>query len=295
MTATVWHVLAEPWEQGILLHPLLEVILLGVASGPLACWVVLSGLSYSAESLAHGLFPGLVLAALTGIPIVLGGAIGVVVAALAIAFAARAPAVGPDNAVAVVITSLFGLGVLLALSPSSPPGIQGLLFGDILGVGDLDLALAGGLVVVVAVALRLMHPRLLAVGFDRLSAPALGAAPLVVDTVLLVLLALAVTVAVTGLGNLLVVAVLVAPGATARLLARRMGPMLLLAGALAAGAGIAGLYLSYYASIAAGASVAGTMVALYLGVSLLSDLRIRTARRAGARAERVAVARAGAA
>jgi ABC-type Mn2+/Zn2+ transport system permease subunit len=267
MIATVWHALAEPWQQGILRNSLLEVILLGAASGPLACWVVLSGLSYSAESLAHGLFPGLVLAALVGIPVVLGGAIGVVVAALAIALAGRVPAVGPDNAVAVVITSLFGLGALLALSPASPPGIQELLFGNVLGADGTDLALAAGLLVLVAVVLRVMHPRLLAVGFDRSSAPGMGASPLLADAVLLLLLALAVTVAVTALGNLLVVAVLVAPGATARLLARRMGTMLLLAAALAAAGGVGGLYLSYYASIAAGAAVAGTMVALYLAVA----------------------------
>ncbi len=257
-------VLTDPFSAGIMQRALLEILILGAVGGALGCWIVLAELSYGAESLAHGMFPGLVLAALAGLPLLLGGAIGIVVAGLAVALAGRIPGVGRDNAVAVVVTSLFGLGVLLALSPDVPPGIQGLLFGDILGTTTGDLIAGAALAAALLVALRLMHWRLLAVGFDRTSARSLGASPLLADAVLLTLLAVAVLVAVQGLGNLLVVAVLVAPAAAARLLCRRLLPMMAAAVAIAVVAGIAGLYLSYYAKIAAGASVAGLMVAAYL-------------------------------
>jgi ABC-type Mn2+/Zn2+ transport system permease subunit len=154
--------------------------------------------------------------------------------------------------------------VLLALSPSSPPGLQGLLFGDLLGVSNTDLGLAAGLAVLVLAALALLHSRLLAVGFDRLSAPAFGVRPLVIDLALLVLVALALLVAVQGLGNLLVVAVFVAPASAARLVARRMGPMMAASSAIAVLAGVGGLYLSYYAGTAAGASIAVVLVGAYL-------------------------------
>jgi ABC-type Mn2+/Zn2+ transport system permease subunit len=154
--------------------------------------------------------------------------------------------------------------VLLALSPSSPPGLQGLLFGDVLGVSDTDLALAGGLAALVVGALAVLHGRLLTVGFDRLSAPSLGVRPLIVDGALLVLLALALLVAVQGLGNLLVVAVLVAPASAARLVARRMAPMMVASALVAVVAGAGGLYLSYYAGTAAGASIAAILVGAYL-------------------------------
>jgi ABC-type Mn2+/Zn2+ transport system permease subunit len=180
-----------------------------------------------------------------------------------VAAAGQVPAIGRDTAVAVVVTTLFGGGALLALSPSSPPGLQGLLFGDVLGVSDTDLALAAALAGLVVVALRLLHGRLLAVGFDRLSAPGLGVRPLVIDAALLVLVALALLVAVQGLGNLLVVAVLVAPASAARLVARRMGPMMAASAAIAVLAGAGGLYLSYYASTAAGASIAAMLVGAY--------------------------------
>jgi ABC-type Mn2+/Zn2+ transport system permease subunit len=163
-----------------------------------------------------------------------------------------------------VVTTLFGAGVLLALSPASPPGLQGLLFGDVLGVSDTDLALAAGLAAVALVALGVLHGRLLAVGFDRLSARALGVRALAVDAALLVLLAMALLVAVQGLGNLLVVAVLVAPASAARLVARRMGPMMAISAAVAVAAGVGGLYLSYYAGTAAGASIAAVLVGAYL-------------------------------
>jgi ABC-type Mn2+/Zn2+ transport system permease subunit len=273
--ATVWDSLSAPWQDGTVVRAFAEVGVIGAVGGFLGCWIILYGLSYGAESLAHALFPGLVAAALLGLPLVVGGAAGLAVAAVAIAAAARTPQLGGDTAIAVVVTTLFGLGALLALSPASPPGVQGLLFGDVLGLTGGDVLLGVGLGVVVLGALRLLHTRLLAVGFDRSSARSLGAGPALVDTALLLLIAAAILVAVQGLGNLLVVAVLIAPAATARLLARRMVPMMALAAGLAVLAGAAGLYLSYYAHTAGGASIAGTMVALYLIVLAATSLRPR--------------------
>jgi ABC-type Mn2+/Zn2+ transport system permease subunit len=265
IVATIWHSLIEPWEQGIDRRALFEVILLGLTGGTLGCWIIFYNLSYSTESLAHALLPGLVLAALAGIPIILGGAIGLAVAALAIAAAARTPAVGRDTAVAVVVTGLLGLGALLALAPDTPAGLGALLFGDVLGVSDTDLALAAGLAVTVLVALALLHGRLLLVGFDRLNAAALGVRPGVMDLALLLLVAAALLVAVQGLGNLLVVAVLVGPAACARAVTRRMFTMMAVAAGAAVAAGFGGLYLSYYAETAAGASIAAVIVGAYVG------------------------------
>jgi ABC-type Mn2+/Zn2+ transport system permease subunit len=258
------HVLADPWREPILRRAFVEIVLLGVAGGALGCWLVLYELSYSAESLAHALLPGLVVAALTGLPLVLGGAAGLLVAAAGVAAASRAPAVGRDTAVAAVVTALLGLGVLLALSPAVPAGLGSLLFGDVLGLSDADLLLAAVLAVGALGALRLLHARLLVVGFDRLSARALGVRTGVVDAALLVLLGVVLLVAVQGLGNLLVVAVLIAPAAAALLVTRRMAPMMALSAGLAALAGLGGLYLSFYARTAAGASIAGVLVATYL-------------------------------
>jgi ABC-type Mn2+/Zn2+ transport system permease subunit len=266
--ATAWSALSDPWGQEIMRRAFAEVVLLGIAGGVLGAWIVLFGLSYATESIAHGLLPGLVVAALVGLPLLAGAAGGALVAAVAIAAAARVPTVGRDTAIAVAVTALFGLGALLALSPDTPAGLSGLLFGDVLGVSDGDLWAAGALAAVVLGLTALLRARLLLVGFDRANARALGAAPGVVDLLVLVLVAAAVVVAVQGLGSLLVVAVLVAPAAAARLTARRLGTMLVAGTAVAVGAGIGGLYLSYYADTAAGASIAGMLVLAYAGLAL---------------------------
>jgi ABC-type Mn2+/Zn2+ transport system permease subunit len=256
--------LTDPLSHAIVVRGILELTLLGLVSGGLGCWIVLSGLSYSAESLAHGMLPGLVAAALLGVPVLLGGAVGLLVAALAIALVARVPRLDGDVAVSVVVTALLGLGVLMGLSPRTPAGLGQILFGDVLGVGGGELALAGGLALVTVVALAVLHPSLLAIGFDRGGASAAGRRPAPYDAVLAVLLAAATLVAVQALGNLLVVAMLVGPAATARLLCDRMAPMMLTATLVAFAGSVAGLYLSYHASVAAGASVTLMILALYV-------------------------------
>jgi ABC-type Mn2+/Zn2+ transport system permease subunit len=264
----IWHTLSDPWSGEIMRRAFAEIALVGVVGGVIGCWVVLNELSYGAESLPHAMFPGLVLAALSGAPLLVGGAGGLLLAAGAIALAARTPRIGRDSAIAVVVTALFGLGALLALSPQTPAGIQSLLFGDILGVSRADLAAAAGLAVVVLAALRLLHSRLVIAGFDRTTAAALGVRPALADLALLLLLALSVLIAVQALGNLLVVALVIAPAAAARLLARRMLPMMGIAAALAIACGIGGLYASYYLRTAAGASIAATLVIVYLLVAI---------------------------
>jgi ABC-type Mn2+/Zn2+ transport system permease subunit len=263
----------EPLQEPFMQRALLEVVLLGAAGGALGCWVVFYGFSYAAESLAHSIFPGLVLAAIAGVPLLFGATPAIVLAALAIALCARIAGIDREAAVAVVVTTMFGLGVLLALSPQSPPGVETLLFGDVFGVTDADLATAAGLAVLVTVALRLLHVRLLVAGFDRGTARALGVSPAFADAALLVLLSAGIVVAVQGLGNLLVVAVFVGPAAAARQLSERMLPMMLLAAGLAVAAGIGGLYLSYYAGTAGGASVALAIVVVYLLSLPLGRLR----------------------
>jgi ABC-type Mn2+/Zn2+ transport system permease subunit len=269
----LWHSLTGPWAEPIMRHAALEVLFAGVACGALGVWVVLYALSYSAESLAHAMFPGKVIAALAGVPLVLGGAAGLAIAGTAIAVVARARGVGADNGVAVVITSLFGAGVLLALSPASPPGVSGLLFGDVLGASSSDLALAGALAVAVLGGMWALHWRLLTAGFDRGGAGALGVSALGTELALLILLALAVLIGVQGLGNLLVVAVLIAPAATARVFASRLPAMVALAAAIGVAGGIAGLYLSYYVNVAAGAAIAGLLVLGFIAATTAARFR----------------------
>jgi ABC-type Mn2+/Zn2+ transport system permease subunit len=256
--------LTDPFAAGLMQRALAEVLILAVACGPLGVWVLLYRQSYAAESLSHAMLPGLVIAALVGAPLLLGAAGGVLAAAVVVALAARDERLGGDVAVAVAIASLFGLGALLALSPDVPARLGELLFGDLLGVTRRDLAEAGILAVGIALALALSHRRLALSVFDRAAAPSLGARPARWELALLALLAVCTVAAVRGLGNLLVVAMILAPAAAALNLASRLPAALGLAAVLAALAGVLGLIASYHWEVAAGASVALAAVLLFV-------------------------------
>jgi ABC-type Mn2+/Zn2+ transport system permease subunit len=270
--------LLEPLQSGIERRALLEVALLGGFCGALGYWIATFRLSYPAESLAHGLLPGLVLAALAGVPLLVGGVVGVAAAALAIVLAGRDPRVGSDTATAVAVTGLLGLGGLLALSPDAPARLEELLFGNPLGVSDGDLIAAAVLALLGCAALVVLYRPLGAVALDADAARALGIRPTAIRIALLGLLAAALAVAVQGLGSLLVLAILVAPAVAVRGRVSSPGRAMVAAGATAIVAGVAGIYASHLLGTAAGASVS---LALCLAAALGAGLPVRQAGRKG--------------
>jgi ABC-type Mn2+/Zn2+ transport system permease subunit len=281
----------DPFAHGIGRRALIEVVVLGAVCGPLGVWVVAYRQSYAAESIAHGMLPGLVLAALAGIPLGIGAAAGLALAAAAISLAGRERGLGADAAVGVVVTALFGAGALLALAPDVPARLGELLFGDPLGITAGDLAATAALAIAVLGALYALHRPLTAVAFDPVSAPSMGARPARVELLLLILLAATTLVAVQALGNLLVVALIVAPAAAALRVATRLPAALALAACLAVASGVGGLYVSYYLKLAAGASIALVAIAIF---ALSLPLGIRTIGRTRARSPIEAVEAAGA-
>ncbi|HXQ56872.1 MAG TPA: metal ABC transporter permease [Actinomycetes bacterium] len=279
--ADLVRVLVEPFTEPIVQRAAAGVVLLGIVGGLAGCWVVLYGLSYAAESLAHGSLPGMVVAVAAGLPLLIGTSGGLLVAAAAIALVARVPALGRDTAVSIVISTMLGLGALLALAPSTPRGLAALLFGDVLGLSTADLAIGVLVAALLAVLLTVFHGRLLAVGFDRETAARLGVRPGLVELLLLVLLGLALVVVVPALGNLLAAAILIGPAATARLVTRRVPSMLAVAVLLAIGCGLAGLEASYQLSTASGATIAATILVVYLLALGRATLRRRSVPPAG--------------
>jgi ABC-type Mn2+/Zn2+ transport system permease subunit len=269
--------LLDPFAGPLMQRALAEVLLLALACGPLGVWVVLHRQSYAAESLAHAMLPGLVLAALAGAPLLLGAAGGVLAAAAAIALAGHDERVGGDAAVAVAVSALVGAGALLALAPDVPARLGELLFGDLLGIAPGDLVEAGAVAAAAVVAFALAHRTLALGAFDPAAARSLGTRPSRAGALLLVLLALCTLTAVRGLGNLLAVALVIAPGAAALNLTRRLVPALAASVVLGALAGAAGLLVSYHADLAAGSSVALCAVTVF-AVSLAVSPRAARAR-----------------
>lgn len=269
--------LLGPLESSIGLHALAEVILLGALSGALGFWVVSYGLSYGAESLAHGLLPGLVAAALIGAPLLAGAFAGIVLTAVLIALAARDRRVGPETATAVAVTGMLGLGVLMALAPAAPQRLAELLFGNPLSAGTGDVLAAAALALVGGGALLALKRPLTVVAFDPAGASSLGVRPTPTRVALAVLLAGAVCVAVQGLGNLLALAVIVAPPLAVRRHVTSVGGAIWAGAAVGAIAGVVGIYASYELDLAAGAAVA---LALCLAAAIGAAVRPWPARAA---------------
>jgi ABC-type Mn2+/Zn2+ transport system permease subunit len=256
MTHPLASFLLDPLQSSIGRHALAEVMLLGALSGALGFWVVSYGLSYGAESLAHGLLPGLVAAALIGAPLLAGAFTGIAVTAVLIVIVARDRRVGTETATAVAVTGMLGLGVLMALAPATPQRLAELLFGDPLAAGTADVAAAAALALVGGLALVALNRPLAAVAFDPAGAAALGVRSTAVRVALAVLLAAAVCVAVQGLGNLLALAAVIAPPLAVRRHVSSVGAAMVAGAAVGAAAGMAGIYASYGLGIAAGAAVA---------------------------------------
>jgi ABC-type Mn2+/Zn2+ transport system permease subunit len=278
--------MTEILHSGLLQRALVEIVVLGAACGALGVWLLHLRQTYAAESLAHAMLPGLVLASLAGAPLLLGAGAGVLVTAALIAIASRDTRLGSEIAVGVTVTTAFGLGAVLALSPDVPVGLDKLLFGDLLGAGTSDLVAAGALAALVGLALAAGHRRLAVAVFDPVSAPSLGVAPARVELALLALLAIAVVAAVLSLGNLLVFALLVAPAAGAMRLGRSVRAQLWLAAGIGAAAGALGLLASAELDVAAGGSVALAAVGLYAVAALARPGSARGGRPRSARGGR---------
>lgn len=247
-------VLLEPFAYEFMVRALAVTVLAAVVCAVLSCWLVLVGWSLMGDAVAHSVLPGVVLAYLVGAPFALG-AVAFGGLAVALIGTVRGPRVREDAAIGIVFTTLFALGLVLVSVTPSQVDLAHVVFGNVLGISGTDLvqvAGIGALVLVVALAKR---RDLTLYAFDPTHAHALGLRPRRLATLLLGLLALTTVVALQVVGVVLVVAMLIIPGATARLLTDRFPVMLAVAPAVAALAAVVGIELAYHADWAPGATV----------------------------------------
>jgi ABC-type Mn2+/Zn2+ transport system permease subunit len=270
--------LLEPFHYDFMQRAFVEAVLMGLVCGFLGVLVVLRGLTYTGESLSHTLVPGAAIAIVAGLPVLLGALAAGVVGAVAMAVLLRRPDVGEETAVGVVFTGAFALGVILLSTHGTSEDLDSLLFGSILAVEPRDLRASLAAAVVVAAVCILLTRRFVLVAFDRTFARSAGLRVELLDVALLVALATALTVALRGIGALLVLALLVAPAATARIVARRVWTMVWLAPLVAVACGCVGLEISYQAGVAAGPAIALTALAAF-AIGLASRQAAVAARR----------------
>lgn len=264
--------LLEPFQYTFMRTGLGAAMLAGVICGLLGVYVVLRRVAYIGHALTHSALPGLALAHREGFSLFAGAMAANLVAALGITWMSRREDVHEDTAIGVFSSAMFAAGLVVMAGTKSYRDLSGLLFGQVLGVTPTDLAWMAAAAVLVAGTLALFHKEwMLAVldpGHARLIGLPLGALRLG----FLALLVLGVGAAVQTVGAVLTGALLVAPAATARLVARRLPAMMILSAVIGAACGGGGLMLSYYTDLPSGAAIALLCAAVYGTARIGADL-----------------------
>jgi len=248
--------LVEPLRYPFMVRGLLASLMVGTLCAVVGTYVVLRGMAFFGDALAHAILPGVAVAYLLAVNLFWGALVMGLITAVGIGYLSRRSQVKEDTAIGVIFAASFALGVaLLSTVRSYSVDLTHILFGNVLGVSNTDLLLTAGLGLVVLAAVFLLYKELLVVSFDPIMAATLRLPLDALNYLLLVLIALTVVVSLQAVGVALMVAMLVTPAATAYLLTRRLWQMMIIGAAIGAASAVAGLYLSFYVNVASGAAV----------------------------------------
>jgi len=267
--------LTEPFAFPFMVRALIASVVTGAVCALVGTYVVLRGMAFFGDALAHSVLPGVAVGYLVGRgsrTVVLWWALGsAVLAALAMGALVRRARLKEDSAIGIVFVFMFALGIaLISTSRGYAVDLTHFLFGNVLGVSPAQLKIVLALGLGVAVLVGVFHRGFLVISFDPVLARTLRMPVRFLGNLLLLLLAVTVVVCLQAVGIALTLAMLVLPPSTGYLLARRVPPMMTVSAMAGALSGLGGLYLSYYAGIAAGPAIVLVGAALFLGALLLS-------------------------
>jgi manganese/iron transport system permease protein len=265
----------EPLQYSFLVRGLVAAILVGAICAVVGTFVVLKGLAFIGDALAHIAFTGIVVAFLAGFSFYIGALVAAVVAAIGIGTISQRTGVSTDTSIGILFSGVFALGVVLMSMGIQTYTIDlfSYLFGDILSVRRGDLIGIAVLGLGVLLVIVLLYKELLFVSFDPVVAEASGIPGRALQLLLLVLLSVTVVVSVQAVGIVLVVAMIVTPSATAYLLTDRFGVMMVLGAGFGALAALAGFYLSYYADVPSGGAIVLVATLVFTLVAFVSPKR----------------------
>ncbi len=262
-----------PFRYGFMQSALLAALLVGLTCAVLGAYVVQRRMAFIGDALAHTTLPGLVVAYLCGWSLLLGGLVAAIVTALIIGWTSRKQAIKEDTAIGVAFTGMFALGVLLMSRARSFRDLSHMLFGNILGVSNTDLALMAGVAAIVLSALFLFHKELELSSFDRTHAQVIGIRTEALNYLLLVLLALAIVTGIQAIGVILTSALLVTPAATASLMTDRFPRLMAFAALDAVLSAFLGLCASFYLEASSGAAIVLSCTLLFVIVWVMRSIK----------------------
>jgi len=268
-------VLLQPFQFGFMQNALLISVLVAVPTALLSCFLVLKGWSLMGDAVSHAVFPGVVLAYILGLPLALGAFTAGMTCALLTGFIKENSRIKQDTVMGVVFSGMFGLGLVMYVKIETDVHLDHILFGDMLGVGAADLVQTAVIALVVSGVLILKWRDFLLHAFDPAQAKAVGMRVGLLHYGLLALLSLTIVGALTAVGIIMAIAMLIAPGAIAFLLTRRFSAMLTVAVLVAVCASFTGVYLSFFIDSAPAPTIVLTMSLAFVAAFLHATLKTR--------------------
>lgn len=263
--------LITPFSYAFMQRAFMASLIVGILCAIVGCYVVLRSMAFLGDALAHAVLPGIAIAYLVGGNLTIGALITAILVSLGIGFISRQGNIREDTAIGILFSAALSLGIVLISSIRSyAVDLSHILFGDVLGVSSNDLILTVVIAAVVLALVLLLYRRFLVVLFDPILAVTQRLRVGLLNTVLLVLLAVTIVISLQTVGVALVAAMLVTPPATAYLLTRRLPAMMLLSACFGAFASVVGLYASFYANVASGAAIVLTATVVFTLVYLFS-------------------------
>jgi ABC-type Mn2+/Zn2+ transport system permease subunit len=261
-------------SNGFMVRALLAGVLVSIACAVVGTFVVLRGLAFIGDALAHGVLPGIAGAILLGLPGMLGAAVGAIVMIGGVSLVTRRSRLSSDTAIGLLFVAMLALGVVMISASDAFQGdLIAILFGQILGTSSEQvLVMAGATVLVVIVSVLAARPFLL-LSFDPEQADVAGFPSRRYHVLMLLLVALTVVVAFQTVGTLLVFGMLLAPAAAGALLASRISSMMIIAGLIGSASTYAGLLISYWWDLAAGAMIVLVAVLVFFVVLAITTAR----------------------
>lgn len=256
--------LTDPWQHTFMQHAFIAIMLVGIICGAMGVFVTLRGLAFMGDALAHAIFPGVVIAFILGGNFLIGALIAAIIVSICIGGISQSGRINNDTAVGVLFVGAFALGIALMSTQSGyVRDLNAFLFGSILGVSREDLYLTLIVGAIVLLTMLLFRRELMMVSFDRTFSKSSGLNLWRYDQLFLILLAMAIVISLQTVGNILVLAMLVTPAATARLLTNDLRTMVAISCAIGSISGLVGLYISYYEGVPSGAAVVLTSTIIF--------------------------------
>ena len=268
-----WIYALWPFQFPFMTNAMLIAVMVAVPTALLSCFLVLKGWSLMGDAISHAVLPGVVLAYILAIPLGIGAFAAGMACALSVGFLKENSRIKEDTVMGVVFSGLFGLGIVLYTSIQTDVHLDHILFGDILGVGAADLIQTGIIASAVTLIVLAKWRDLLLFIFDPQQAGAIGLPVRALHYGLLALLSLTIVAALTAVGIVLVIALLVAPGAIAYLISRRFAPMMLIAVAISVVSSLLGIYLSFFIDSAPAPTIVLLMSATFIVTFLATTTR----------------------